>query len=203
MSRHAQAGFVTTALDPQLLAIPFEVQTNWHVITGAPSCGKTTLINLLADKGFHIVPEGARQYMESEVARERSLDEIHKDGAGLQRAIKDVQLSIEAGLQADGVVFLDGAVPHSLSWYRIFGLNPNELLPECFHHRYASVFVLDLLPLKLNGYRFKDTAYNDFLDQWLARDFSALGYDVVRVPVLPPEERLMFVLEELSSQGLL
>ena len=47
-----------------------------------------------------------------------------------------------------------------------------------------------------------DDATADLMDEWLARDYSALGYSVVRVPVLSPEERLAFVLERLSEQGL-
>ena len=195
--------FQTIELDPVLLSTPFRIQTNWHVITGAPSCGKTTLINLLTDKGFQTVPEGARQYMEREVARGRTIDEVHENGAALQHAIEDMQLSIEAGLRADDVLFLDGSVSGSLSWCRIFGLNPNEILPDCFHHRYASVFVLDRLPLKLNGFRFDDDAFIGFLDEWIDRDHRALGYDVVRVPLLPPEERVVFILEMLIEQGLM
>jgi len=49
----------------------------------------------------------------------------------------------------------------------------------------------------------EDDASASFLDEWLARDYSALGYHVVRVPVLPPQERLEFVLERLSEQGLI
>jgi hypothetical protein len=30
-------------LDPQRLSAPFKYKTNWHVITGAPCSGKTTL----------------------------------------------------------------------------------------------------------------------------------------------------------------
>jgi len=203
MPDSSQHDFRTTELDPDLLSTPFGVQTNWHVITGAPSCGKTTLINLLADKGFQTVPESARQYMEREIARGRTIDEIRENGAALQRGIEDMQLSIEGGLRAIDVAFLDGAVPGSLAWYRVFGLNPNEILLECFHHRYASVFILDRLPLQLNGLRFVDDAYTGFLDEWHTRDYSALGYSVVRVPVLAPEERLAFVLERLSEQGLI
>jgi predicted AAA+ superfamily ATPase len=59
MPDSSQHDFRTTELDPDLLSTPFGVQTNWHVITGAPSCGKTTLINLLADKGLQTVPESA------------------------------------------------------------------------------------------------------------------------------------------------
>ena len=47
-------------LDPDLLSTPFGIQTNWHVITGAVCSGKTTLIDLLADKGFQTVPEIGR-----------------------------------------------------------------------------------------------------------------------------------------------
>ena len=67
-----QHDFRATELDPALLSTPFEVQTNWHVITGAASCGKTTLIDLLADKEFQTVPETARLYIEREMAKGRS-----------------------------------------------------------------------------------------------------------------------------------
>lgn len=199
MPDFSQYEFRTTELDPGLLSTPFGVQTNWHVITGAPSCGKTTLIDLLADQGFRTVPEGARQYMEEEIAGGRTIDEIHRNGAALQRHIVDIQLTIEGRLPAMDGAFLDGAVPGSLAWYRAFGLNPNDLLPQCFHHRYASVFVLDRLPLRLNGLRFEDDAYADYLDEWIPRDYGALGYSVVRVPVLTPEERLAFVLGRLPA----
>ena len=204
MPENSQRDFRTIELDPGLLSTPFGVQTNWHVITGAPSCGKTTLINLLADKGFQTVPEGARQYMEREVARGRTLDEIHANAVTLQRGIKDMQLEIERGLRANDFTFLDRAVPDTLAWYRVFGLNPNEFLLDCFHHRYASVFILDRLPVQRSRTLGpEDDVSAAFVDEWLARDYRALGYRVVRVPVLSPQERLAFVLERLSEQGLL
>jgi predicted ATPase len=54
----------------------------------------------------------------------------------------------------------------------------------------------------LDGLRFEDDTLTSFLDEWLTRDYSALGYRVMRIPVLGPEERLAFVLERLSEQGL-
>ncbi len=198
----SQHDFRATELDPDLLSTPFGVQTNWHVITGAPCSGKTTLIDQLADKGFQTVPEGARQYLEREVARGRTVDEIREDEA-TQRGIEDMQLRIEGGLRAIDVLFLDRAFPDCLAFCRVFGLNPNEILAECFHHRYASVFILDRFPVQQNGFRTADDALAGLLDEWTARDYSALGYRVVRVPVLSPEERLAFVLERLSEQGLI
>jgi predicted ATPase len=197
-----QQGFRTTELDPDLLSTPFGVQTNWHVITGAPSCGKTTLIDQLADKGFQTVPETAHLYLEKEMALGREISEILKNRAHLQRILIDMQLGIEHDLHANDVTFLDRAVPDCLAFHRLFGLNPNDFLAECFHYRYASVFILDPLPFQENGVRDADAAKVGYLNEWLARDYSALGYNVVKVPVLAPEERLAFVLESLSEQGL-
>jgi len=156
----------------------------------------------LADKGFQTVPESGRQYFEREMARGRTIDEIKENEAD-ERGMKDLQLRIEHGLRAIDVVFLDRALPDSLVFYRLNGLNPNEILAECFHHRYASVFILDGFPVQHNGVRTGDDAAAGLLDEWLARDYSALGYGVVRVPVLSPQERLAFVLERLSEQGLI
>jgi predicted ATPase len=198
-----QHDFRTTELDPDLLSTPFTVQTNWHVITGAASCGKTTLIDLLADKGFQTVPETARLYIEGEMAKGRTMHEIRENGAAFQRRLIDMQLKIEGALRAIDVIFLDRAVPDHLAYCRFLGPNPNEFLPECFHHRYASVFMLDPLPFHEDGARDQDAPLVGHLHEWHVRDYSALGYDVVRVPVLAPQERLAFVLERLSEHGLI
>jgi predicted ATPase len=173
------------------------------VITGASCSGKTTLIDQLADKGFQTVPEVSRQYFERELAKGRTNEEIREDGVALQRAIDEVQLRVEGGLRPSDVVFLDRAFPDVLAFCRVSGLNPNEVLPECFRRRYASVFMLDRFPYRRDGVRAADETTADFLDEWIARDYRALEYRVVRVPVMSPEERLAFVLETLRERRFL
>jgi predicted ATPase len=136
------------------------------------------------------------------VAKGRTLDEIFGSEAD-ERANTEMQRRAEHGLRATDVTFLDRALPDYLWFWRLFGMDPNELLAECFHHRYASVFILDQLPLELDGARIEDEAYTALLDEALVRDYSALGYRVMRVPVLSPQERVEFVLERLSEQGFL
>jgi predicted ATPase len=191
-----------TELDPDLLSTPFQVQTNWHVLTGAACAGKTTLIDMLAERGYQTVPEAARPLIERELAKGRVLEEIYENGDALAPAVADVQQRVEHGLRAADVAFLDRGLPDCLFFYRNFGLDPNELLAECFRHRYASVFLLDRLDLQLDGARIPDDTYTVLLDEWLYRDYSALGYHVIRVPVLPPQERLEFILERLAEQSL-
>ena len=94
----------------------------------------------------------------------RTLDEIFED-ATTEPGIEDMQLRIEHGLRAIDVVFLDRALPDSLTFRRLAGLNPNELLTDCFHHRYASMFLLDRLPFQQNGARIEDDAIAGLLDE--------------------------------------
>ena len=191
-----------TELDPGLLSTPFRVQTNWHVITGAPCSGKSSLINQLANRGFQTVPESARLYLDSEVAKGQTIASIRANTAALNRKFASIQLRVEAGLRLKDTLFLDNAFPGSMAWYRVYGLNPNEILLDCFQRRYASVFILARLPFQVDEQRIEEmAAIACFLDEWQMRDYCALGYNVVRVPVLPPEGRLAFVLERLSKQG--
>ena len=94
MLDNPQHDFRTTELDPDLLSTPFRVQTNWHVITGAPCCGKTTLIDQLADKGFQTVPETARQYIEERWPKDERSTRFARMRPALQRSIKDMQLKL-------------------------------------------------------------------------------------------------------------
>lgn len=191
-------------LDPELLSTPFQTHTNWHVLTGTVSAGKSTLIELLADKGFHTVQETARLYIQQEESKGRTVDEIHADGKELQRGIKDLQVRVECSLQPEEHIFLDRAVPDILVWYRVRGMDPNQMLPDCFHHRYATIFMLDSLPFQSDVERVEGIAsITEYLEEWHTRDYAALGYSIVRVPVLPPEDRLAFVLEDVSERGLM
>ena len=157
MPKRSQQEFKTTELDLDILSSAFEVRTNWHVITGAPSCGKTTLIDRLASQGFQTVPESARLYMENEMAKGRSAHEILESDVD-ERAMTEWQQRVEHGLRVTDVAFLDRALPDYLGWWRLHGLNPNELLAECFHHRYAAVFMLDPLPFQPDDQRVEEVA---------------------------------------------
>ena len=187
-----------TELDPVLPCTPYKTHTNWHVIAGAPCSGKTTLINRLAQRGFHTVPEAARLYLEKAMAGEHPEHPIRQDPVALQQTIEALQLSLEAELPSDAFLVLDGALPGCMSYARAYGVDPNAFLPDCFHHRYAAVFLLAPLPFCPDHERAEElVAVAGYLDEWQQRDYQALGYDVIRVPVLPVEERLAFILARL------
>lgn len=199
MDQKFQHNFITTGLNPTILSTPFKVQTNWHVITGATCSGKTTLIDLLARQGYKIVPEIARIYYQNE-SKKQAVPPGHRARISLTRGLTRILLSAESALPAQDLLFLDRAFPDQLTYYRIHGLDPNEILADCFRHRYASVFLLDRFSFKPDGVRYEDDRIAEFLAEWHAKDYRALGYDVIRVPAFSPQERLAFVLGKISKQ---
>ena len=102
MEKNLYNEFSEKALDTQLLSTPFESQTNWHVITGSSCSGKTTLINQLKKHGFKTIPEVARQYIEGEIARGHTLEDIRCDQAALTRRIYRMWLECLAELSGTG-----------------------------------------------------------------------------------------------------
>jgi predicted ATPase len=185
-------------LNPQILTSPFLAHTNWHVITGAPCSGKTTIIELLASRGYQTAPEAGRIYFERELAKGRTIEEIRVDDSSVAPKINELQLEIEDQLQHDQPIFLDRGFPDCLSFHRLVGLDPNEVLSACFQHHYASVFILDRLPYQMDGVRQESGAASIFLDQCLFQDYTTLGYEVIRVPVLSAQDRVSFILQRLS-----
>jgi len=173
------------------------IHTKWNVISGAPCSGKTTLIERLQVMGYRTVPETARQFIEAEFSRGRTIEELRGDEVAFQRRLLNVRLKVEHDLEPDQFLFLDRAIPEVITFYRAIGLDPNEILPECTLYTYASVFILDRLPLLKDGVRTEDDAVSDFHDEWLYRDYRALGYDVRRVPVMPVTDRVEFILGKL------
>jgi predicted ATPase len=191
--------YLTQKLDPEILSTAYSTQTSWHVITGAPCSGKTTLIDLLTSRGFKTVPEVGREYIEREIAAGRKLEEIRGNDYALAPVFAKIQLDNESRLPRDEVLFLDRAFPDCLGFFRLVGRDPNEMLAQCFRYRYVSVFLLDPLPYQKDGARTEGQAASTFLDACMYSDYTALGYEVIRVPILPPQERLDFVIERLPQ----
>ena len=86
MVDNSQDSYLVCALDPDLLSTAFKMRTSWHVTSGAPCSGKTTLINQLGRPGYHTTIETAREYFEIEMAKGRTSQEIRDAGIQPSRA---------------------------------------------------------------------------------------------------------------------
>ena len=178
---------------------PKGIQTNWCVITGAPSSGKTTLIHELDRQGYTVLHEAARIYIEAEIEKGRTVQELREDERAFQRGIFDAKLIAEAALDPAELVFLDRAVPETVTYYKLAGLDTVELMEQSRTYEYRMVFVLDGLDFEQDGVRLENAEDSAFLDREFECDYRAFGFRVVRVPVMSVEDRLAFIFAALAG----
>ena len=164
-----QADYRDTELDLVLLSLPPKFMTNWHVITGASSSGKTTVIELLAGQGYPTLPEAGRAYIQGKISEGLTITEIRQDRAALTRQIYDLWLEKVVALSVDAFCFLDRGLPDTLAFCRFAGMDPKNILPDCLRFRLATVFMLDRLPYQRDGIRGGDDDSAAYFESWMAR----------------------------------
>jgi len=168
--------------------------TRWCVITGAPCSGKTAVISELARQGFHVVPEAARSFIDVELKKGRRLAEIKSDPARFEGHIFRTKLRIESRLPAHERLFLDRALPDSIAYYRLEGLDPAEPRRQSRLVRYSRVFVFEPIEFTKDSVRSEDAATAARIEGLIEDAYSELGYTTIRVPLLPIPARTDFVL---------
>lgn len=168
--------------------------TAWRVITGAPCAGKSTVIDELRKLGYAIVEETVRHYIESEIEKGRSLEDIRSDGKTFQRGLIPRKVEIEDTLDPESLVFFDRAMPDSLTYFRSVGLDPEEIMHLCQVRRYAQIFLLDRLPLQTDNVRNENDLIAAELEAQLEADYRLLGYETIRVPLTSVDHRVQFIL---------
>jgi len=177
----------------------FETNTNWIVITGAPSSGKTTVLDELAKKGYHTEPETARLFIESEMAKGRPLEDIKADALHLQIGILKTKIDRETRLNPEELVLFDRGIPDTIAYCELCHLSTKIVLQDCYHFKYKYVFHFDRLPLIKDGTRIDTEEDADFLDNHLEKAYQSLGYTVIRVPVMSIKDRVDFILGYLPA----
>ena len=70
-------------------------QTNWYIITGGPSTGKSKTIDHLAYLGYFIRPEVARILIDDELSKGKTIEEIRGDEKGFEHKILKIKIETE------------------------------------------------------------------------------------------------------------
>jgi predicted ATPase len=171
--------------------------TRWSVITGAPCSGKTAVIHRLEQLGYKVVHEVARACIDNELMKGKTLSEIKADEWAFERHILIEKLKIEAQLASDEIIFFDRAVPDSIAYYELNGLNPAEPFQKSREVRYQNVFLFERLTFLRDPVRAENEKTAHRLDQLIEGSYRSLGYEIIHVPLLGVEERIEFILERL------
>lgn len=171
---------------------------SWYVITGGPGSGKTTTVNLLSERGYKTTIEHARHYIDTMRVTGETVEEIRNNQIKFQHGVLAMQVEQERKLSPKEMVFLDRAIPDSLAYYRFLNLPEDVQINEAMKNvSYKKVFILDPLPLVNDYARTEDRADQERIQELLVEVYGSLPFPVVSVPVLPPEERVDFILQHL------
>jgi predicted ATPase len=172
--------------------------TNWYVITGGPSTGKTTVINLLMERGYKTTIEHARHYIDTMKEEGRTVEEIRANKRKFQLGVLDMQIEQEAELSPSDTVFLDRAIPDAMAYYRFLKLEYDKILLDAMKEvAYKKIFILDRLPFVNDYARTEDEQAQKLIHQLIIEVYQSLEFPVVFVPVISPDERVEFILKNL------
>lgn len=175
-----------------------KIITQWNVITGGPCTGKTTVVNILAQRGYKTTIEYARHYIDMQKIQGRTVEEIRRNKKEFQLGVLNMQIAEENSLDPNETAFLDRALPDAMAYYQFLGLEYDELLiQQCHKYSYHRVFILDRLPLTNDYARLEDESEQLRIHQLIIEVYKNLDIPLVHVPVLPPEERVDFILKNI------
>ena len=173
------------------------IQTNWYVITGAPSSGKTTLINQLAEQGYAIAPEVARDYIEGLLANNYTLEMIQQNNRQLQRGILALALKRERHLQTQDPIFFDRGTADSLGYFNYYQFEAQHMKQACQHLRYKKIFYCHPLPLEADQIRVENNPMAQQIGKLIYQAYLNLGYQLIELPAVSVNERIKILLPHL------
>ncbi|MFO7553810.1 MAG: ATP-binding protein [Desulfobacterales bacterium] len=169
-------------------------QTNWHVITGAPCSGKTTVIREFEKRGYLVVHEAARTYIDEKLQKGETIDRIKGDILSFESHILYKKIEIERSLPKEETIFLDRAVPDSIGYYIHEGLDPADPIQKSTLWRYKKIFFFDRIPFEHDPVRSEDDETASRLDGLLKESYRMLGYEIIVVPLETVNARVNFIL---------
>jgi predicted ATPase len=171
---------------------------NWYVITGSPSTGKTTLIEMLEKQGYKTVHEAARTMIDNAISRGISADELRRDEKKFQENVARLKCQIESDIAKDEPVFFDRGIHDTLAYMRLHGYKIDKWLVDLsIKSTYKKVFLLDALPFYVQDYaRTEEKKEAKLLAGHLNDVYIEYGMNPIKIKYTSVEERLKIILRE-------
>ncbi|MXO64575.1 AAA family ATPase [Altericroceibacterium endophyticum] len=169
----------------------------FFIVTGGPGSGKSTLLAALAEQGLPHLPEARRAVIRDEVAAGGTALPWDDRDAFAERMLTHDLNSYEEAQTKDGILLFDRGIPDIIGYRTLCGLGiPADLTRAAESNRYnRHVFIA---PPWAQIYA-QDTERKQDWDEAVAthyimgRVYQELGYILVPLPLVSPDERATFV----------
>ena len=175
---------------------------HFHIITGGPGSGKTSLIDALAADGVQVMPEAGRAIIQDQVAIGGSaLPWLDREAFAAQMLGWEMR-SYRAAAGLSGPVFFDRGIPDIVGYFRVCGLPvPPHVLRAAELHPYdRKVFIAPHWPeiYAQDAERRQTSDEAEATHHAMMEVYSQLGYELVPLPLAPVAERVRFVRKQVS-----
>jgi predicted ATPase len=173
---------------------------NWCTITGAPSSGKTTVIESLKKRGYRIVPESARAVLDERLAQGMTIDEARGNEDEFQERIFQHKLKLHAAEDPKSLSFFDRGMHDLLAYITYYKYPRDPRIDKAMADTsYRHVFLLEPLPdFTPEPARMEGPNFSEVITPLLQKAYAEYGMKAVHVPVLSVEDRVDFILAHLS-----
>jgi predicted ATPase len=168
---------------------------------GAPSTGKTSMIDAFKSKGFVCFEEISRQVTQE--ARDEGIDHLFKREP-LLFSEKLLEGRIRQYLSArsiDKPVFIDRGLPDITAYLDMFDISyPRNFLEANNRYRYDKVFWFPVWEAiyAQDSERYENVELAKTIENHLLNAYKSLDYNITEVPKMPVEDRLHFLLTHLN-----
>jgi predicted ATPase len=176
---------------------------HFHIITGGPGSGKTSLIEALAAEGVQVMPEAGRAIIQDQVAIGGSaLPWLDREAFAAQMLGWELRSYREAaGLP--GPVFFDRGIPDIVGYFHVSGLAvpPHLLRAAELHPYHQQVFIAPHWPeiYEQDAERKQASDEAEATFQAMLKVYSQLGYELLPLPLAPVAERVQFVQSHVAG----
>lgn len=175
------------------------IETRWVVITGPPSSGKSTLLNVFSEAGERTSPDSTRRLIAEVAATGRDVEEF-RFADDFQPRVLEAMGAAEAALDPNSLVFLEYALPCNIAFHRTEHRSLTPGLAEAAErYRYHHVFILDPVEWQFDAERVEGEEYQATVHRHMYDVYRELGYEPRSLPAVSPAERHDIVQNQMKD----